>query len=65
MAVSNDNNFLFVLTETGSLSIVHIPGNFLVGTQPIPICDAQDKPIHIHVSANELIILTTNGSLLR
>ena len=65
MAWSEDGNFLFAMTGAGSLSVIHIPGNFLVGTQHLPICNNQNHPVNIHVGNDELIILTKNGTLLR
>lgn len=62
---SSDGKFLFLVTEGGFLSVVYIPDSLLVATMPLPGFNSQNQPIHISVVNDEILVLSSNGTLFR
>ena len=62
---SSDGKFLFVLTETGFMTVIYVPQNLLVSSSQIPEFNSRNQPVDIHVGLNEILVLSNDGLLYR
>lgn len=62
---SSDGNFLFVVTEGGFMTVIYIPDSFLLTTMPLPNFTVPNQPVYITVRKDAVLLLSSNGVLLR
>ncbi len=62
---SSEGNFLFIVTEGGFMSVIYVPASLVIATMPLPNFSAPNHPVYITVRKDEVLVLCSNGMLLR
>jgi len=62
---SPDGKFLFIVSETGFMTVIYIPQNLLVNSRQISNFGPNNQPVDIYVGLDEILMLGSSGLLFR